>query len=85
MGRTRQEVRLEAIRTLGQVSEVELDTMMENETRILPKIFQQYKVSLQFTLEDVLIMLTMYEVTQHKLLPLLYSMWNFIAQTFTHV
>ena len=48
LGRTRQEVRLEAIRTQGRVSETEVDTMMERERRILPEIFQEHKVCLHF-------------------------------------
>ena len=48
LGRTRQEVRLEAIRTQGRVSETEVDTMMEKERRILPEIFQEHKVCLHF-------------------------------------
>ena len=48
LGRTRQEVRLEAIRTQGRVSETEVDTMMERERRILPEIFQEHKVCHHF-------------------------------------
>ena len=44
VGRTRQEVRLEAIKRQGRVDEAEVDRLMENEKTILPQIFQYYKV-----------------------------------------
>ena len=47
VGRSRQEVRLEALEQQGRVDEEEVDRLMESEKKILPQIFQQYKVSIQ--------------------------------------
>ena len=44
MGRSRREIRLEAIRTQGGATEEEVDRLLDCEKRILPHIFQQYKV-----------------------------------------
>jgi hypothetical protein len=43
MGRSRREIRLEAVRTQGGATEEEVDRLLDCEKRILPHIFQQYK------------------------------------------
>ena len=44
MGRSRQEIKLEAIKTQIGVTEEEVDRLVDIEKRILPQVFQQYKV-----------------------------------------
>ena len=58
MGRSRREIRLEAIRTQGGVTEEEVDRLMDCEKRILPHIFQQYKVRITEVLKYLQVKLT---------------------------
>lgn len=44
LGRTREEIRKDAIKKQSYVDEKEVDTMVQNERRILNEVFSQQKV-----------------------------------------
>ena len=46
LGRTRQEIRVDAAKQLGQVDETEVEKMMERERRLLQDVFSHHNVSI---------------------------------------
>lgn len=51
LGRTREEIRKDAIKKQSHVDEKEVDVMVENERRILNEVFSQQKVNVRTLLK----------------------------------